>query len=145
MFGSDNDNAILRGEAARLSGIRTALSSSAGSPLLDAALEPFLRQGDNDDNDGGSTSNNLLLYQEPHVVLSWQMEDEEEDDNQQPNQSSPSCRGYLVVTRYACLFCALPAATQEDKTTEYAKQDWYVPATSITLHALTGKVINHAK
>lgn len=134
MFGSDNDEAIVRGEAARLSGIRTALSSSS-SALLNAALEPFLRRDDDEDNTdvGQEESAALLLYQEHDIVLSWQIEDDEDDGEQQAS----SCLGYLAITQEACLFCAIDKITSSNSTSSTEK-DWYVPATRITLHALTG-------
>lgn len=125
MFGSNKNSAILRGEAAGLSGLRAALSSDTPS-LLDAALEPFLRGGGENDTPQPQQQDNessLLLRQD--VFLSWQMEDEEQQQQ----------AGYLVVTRQACLFCA---AADKNNSTMGTKHDWFVPATSITLHALTG-------
>ena len=136
MFGSDNDEAIVRGEAARLSGIRTALSSSS-SALLNAALEPFLRRDDNEDNTnvGQEESAALLLYQEHDIFLSWQFEDDEDDGEQEAS----SCLGYLAITQEAVLFCSIDkSSSNNNNNTSSTEKDWYVPATSITLHALTG-------
>ena len=148
MFGSDNESAILRGDAARLGGIRAALSSSVaaannvGASLVAAALEPFLQstqQEEQQDNREGSSFNieaNAPLYQE-HVLLSWQMEDDNDDGDRRE-----SCPGYLVVTHEACLFCATTPnnnnINNNNEEGNLAENDWYVPATRITLHALTG-------
>eukprot|EP00977_Amphora_coffeiformis_P013327 scaffold3471_cov175-Amphora_coffeaeformis.AAC.1 len=52
-------------------------------------------------------------------------------------EESGSCQGYFVITRQACLFCALPSSSSSSSTTANTANDWYIPATSITLHALT--------
>ena len=125
MFAPPGDD-MLRGESAQLSGIRAALSSP-NEALLTAALEPFLRDDDDDTSESATP-----LHQERNVTLSWQVEESEEDE-------SGSCQGFLVITRQACLFCAAPTTTSTSSTGESssATNDWYVPATSITLHALT--------
>lgn len=131
---TNEDNDVLRGEAARLSGLRAALTSSNSNTnmtttldvgLLQAALEPFLQPENSDDDENNSqsasmttTTTKLPLHQ-GYVNLSWQTESEETLD----------CHGYLVLTRQSCLFCALTAAST-------VANDWYIPATSITLHAL---------
>lgn len=122
---NNNNDSVLRGNAAQLSGIRAALSSSSSrDALLTAALEPFLRYDDDDVVDETTTTPTTAaaapmsrpLHQNYEVTLTWQTEDD-----------GGSSAGFLVITRRACLFCA----------TDGAANDWCVPATSITLHALT--------
>ena len=62
-----------------------------------------------------SDNNNDPLWQSS-VKLSWQME-----------ESVTQAEGYLIVTQEACLFCSKGGVDE----------DWFVPATAITLHALT--------
>ena len=155
MFASDNDSDILRGEAARLSGIRAALSASdaaTSSSLLQAALEPFLRldsdneediQEENEEGDlnifnhEDNANDNNPLFQD-YVNLSWRI--------MEAGDVGES-RGYLVVTRAALLFCCHSPLghgkdSSENRTnttnTSDVSKDWYVAPTSITLHALTG-------
>lgn len=97
-----------------------------GAIVGPAALEPFLQMTEEDDTTT-TTTIAAPLYQDRKVTLSWQKEPCDDDDE------SSSCRGssqgILVVTRHACLFCS--------SSTNNADDDWYVPATRITLHALT--------
>ena len=127
-----DDDSILRGKSAQLSGIRAALLSE-NEALLTAALDPFLRdEGDDDENHEATNVPATPLYQERNVTLSWQIDSEE----------SVSCQGFLVITQHACLFCAIPTSSNRssidnNSATVSAANDWYIPATSISLHALT--------
>lgn len=135
---NDDDSVVLRGEAAGLEGLRVALSHASSSGvdasaarLLQAALEPFLREADYEEGtiappSATSSSNPLPLYK-ASVILSWQTESEEEND---------SCvkEGTLIVTQRACLFCAKALGTSAKQ--RISDHDWYVPGVCISLHAL---------
>jgi hypothetical protein len=123
----NNELSICRGADAQLDGIRAALmapSDQSREALLPAALEAY----------GGTTTttnnnNNPVLHQGP-AKLSWHTMGTDNEENGS-NTVVPAVEGYLFVTHEGCLFVG-SSGTSAQPTDD----DWFVPATALTLHAL---------